>query len=174
MISIVVPQGVKVAVVGGVVSVSGSLGSNNRKFNDALLSVAADSNGVVIKAIEVKGLAKKARVAENALAKEIRNDIAGVTEYFEIEMKSVHAHFPLSVEAKGNTVQLKNMIGERAPRVVSVMGNTKVEVKGQNIRVYGTKLDDVTQTAANLRKASKIRRKDERVFQDGVYYAIEE
>ena len=45
--------------------------------------------------------------------------------------------------------------------------------KGQDMRLYGTSKDDVTQTAANLRKAVKIRKKDERTFQDGVYYSID-
>jgi large subunit ribosomal protein L6 len=45
-------------------------------------------------------------------------------------------------------------------------------VKGQNVRVYGTSLDDVSQTAANIRLACKIRNKDSRVFQDGLYYEI--
>jgi large subunit ribosomal protein L6 len=68
---------------------------------------------------------------------------------------------------------IKNLIGERAPRLASIAGTTKVEVKGQNVRLYGTSKDDVSQTAANIRKACKIRKKDGRIFQDGIYYAIE-
>ena len=122
----------------------------------------------------MKALKNKAMVTERSLAKEITNDMNGVTKCFEIKMQTLHAHFPLTAEVKGNVMLIKNLIGERAAREARIAGSTKVEVKGQNIRIYGTMLDDVTQTAANIRKASKIRRKDERVFQDGVYYSLEE
>ncbi|EQD42534.1 ribosomal protein L6, partial [mine drainage metagenome] len=38
---------------------------------------------------------------------------------------------------------------------------------------YGSKHDDVSQTAANITKACKVRAKDERIFQDGIYYKME-
>ncbi|MCL5430421.1 MAG: 50S ribosomal protein L6, partial [Candidatus Marsarchaeota archaeon] len=79
----------------------------------------------------------------------------------------------MTVEAKGNTVQIKNLIGERAPRMAVIRGSTKVEVKGQLVRIYGVNMEDVTQTEANLRKACRIRKKDVRVFQDGLYTPLE-
>ena len=45
-------------------------------------------------------------------------------------------------------------------------------MKGQNVRVYGPSLDDVSQTAANIRKACRMRNKDTRVFQDGLYFEV--
>jgi large subunit ribosomal protein L6 len=174
MISVPIQEGVSVTISGNIVTVRGSLGENKRRFNDALLAVANESNAITITGTEAKKLKRKAQISEQSLAKELKNDMNGVTKYFEIEMKSIHAHFPLTIEVKGSQILLKNMIGERAPRVLNIIGNTKVEVKGQNLKIYGTSHDDVSQTAANVRKASKIRNKDERVFQDGVYYAIEE
>ena len=173
MESIELGNGVQAEVKGNEVTVKGSLGSNSRKFNDALLKVTKEGNSIKIEpTAHSAALQKKAAMAERAFAKEIRNDISGVTKHYEFNMQVVFAHFPITVEAKGDTVQIKNLIGERAPRVARIVGATKVEVKGQNVRVYGTKLDDVSQTAANLRKACKIREKDGRVFQDGVYFAV--
>ena len=65
------------------------------------------------------------------------------------------------------------MLGERHPRFAKIIGDTKIEVKEKILRIYGTKLEDVTQTAANIKKICKIRKKDIRVFQDGVYYLRE-
>jgi large subunit ribosomal protein L6 len=175
MISVKIPSGIKVSVDGGnCITVKGSLGKNRRIFNTSLLNISVNGNEVSISPTEVKPLAKNGEKAAKALRKEIQNDIDGVTRYFEINMKSIHAHFPLTMEVKGGSFMLKNMIGERAARSAKIVGNTKVEISGQNARIYGTSLDDVSQTAANIRKASKIRKKDDRVFQDGVYYAIEE
>ena len=173
MISVEVPSAVQVEIKGDEVTSKGSLGSNSRKFNDALLLLSKEGNKITIKPTENKVLAKKAMMAEKAFAKQLKNDIDGVQKHFEINMQVVFAHFPITVEAKGDTVMIKNLIGERAARTAKIAGGTKVEVKGANLSLYGTRLDDVSQTAANLRKACKIREKDSRVFQDGIYFAIE-
>jgi large subunit ribosomal protein L6 len=173
MIEVEIPQGTQVEIKGTEIHTKGALGSNTRGFNDALLIVAKDGNKIKIDHTKEKKQVKMATVAEISLSKQLQNDINGVTKHYEINMQVVFAHFPATVEAKPDTVLIKNLIGERAPRVAKIAGTTKIEVKGQNVRLYGTSKDDVAQTAANIRKACKIVKKDERTFQDGVYYAIE-
>ena len=174
MIQIDIPEGVKVAVQDGAVSVTGPLGTNRRTINDRMLNVTADGKSIKVDSVKIfKKLLKKTANCENSFAKELKNDMAGVSKHYEIKMKVVFAHFPISIEVKSNEVRINNMIGERAARISRIVGSTKVEVKGQDMRLYGTSKDDVTQTAANLRKAVKIRKKDERTFQDGVYYSID-
>ena len=97
----------------------------------------------------------------------------GVNTYYEKKMRIVFAHFPINVEIKGDRLHINNIIGERVPRISKIVGTTKIEAKGQNVRVYGTSLDDVSQTAGNIRLVCKIRNKDSRVFQDGIYYELE-
>jgi large subunit ribosomal protein L6 len=174
MAEIKIPEGVNVSIDSGVVITKGSLGTNKRKINSTLLEVSKTDDKIIIIPIKSKILGAKAAMSENSFAKELMNDMKGVTKHFEITMQTTHSHFPLVLEVKGDSLLIKNMIGERAPRSAKIAGGTKVEVKGQNVRVYGTSLDDVSQTAANIRKACKIVKKDERVFQDGVYYALEE
>ena len=170
MIEFKIKDGVTVEIRGDEVETKGSLGSNKRKFNDALLKLSKKGDSVVIESITDKVLAKKAAKAEVSFKKELENDMHGVTEHFERKMKVFHSHFPPVVEVKGNEVLIKNLIGERYPRTSKIVGSTKVEVKGANVRIYGTSLDDVTQTSANIRQACKMRNKDTRVFQDGLYY----
>lgn len=173
MITVDVPNGVTVEISGNVITTKGSLGSNTRTFNDALISVAKDGGKVKLTPIAQKELAKKGMMVEKALAKELQNDMNGVLKHFEKNMQVVFAHFPITVEAKGDIVFIKNLIGERAPRTAKIVGTTKVEVKGQAVRLYGTSLDDVSQTGANIRGACRIVNKDSRIFQDGLYYTIE-
>jgi large subunit ribosomal protein L6 len=49
------------------------------------------------------------------------------------------------------------------------MGETKVAVKGDDVIVQGLSIEDVSQTAANIQRATKIKVKDPRVFLDGIY-----
>ncbi len=173
MITVEVPSGVQIELKGNEITTKGTLGSNTRNFNDALLIVSKEGNKINIKGVAHKQLVKKASMAEISFAKQLKNDIQGVSTHYESNMQVIFAHFPITVEVKGNTVLIKNLIGERAPRIAKIAGTTKVEVKGTNVRVFGTNINDVSQTCANLRKACRIREKDGRVFQDGVYFALE-
>jgi large subunit ribosomal protein L6 len=173
ILEVQIPEGVSVSINGNDIEIKGSLGTNRRAFNDALIEIGKNNNSIHINAVKTKGLLKKALTTQRSFKKELENDIRGVTEYFERRMRIVFAHFPINVEVKGDRLYINNIIGERVPRISKIVGGTKIEVKGQNVRVYGTSLDDLTQTTANIRHACKIRNKDSRVFQDGLYYEIE-
>ncbi len=173
MADIDIPKGISVEIKQDRIIVSGSLGKNERLFNNAILNVKKEGEKISVGTDTSKRLQKKASSAAIALAKEIKNDIDGVSKHFEINMESTFAHFPMTLEAKGDSLIIKNMLGERAARTAHIVGDTKIEIKDKKVRVYGIKLDDVTQTAANIRIAVKIRNKDNRVFQDGVYYSLE-
>jgi large subunit ribosomal protein L6 len=49
------------------------------------------------------------------------------------------------------------------------VGNVKVEAKGQEVIVSGINKDEVGQTASNLEQKSKVKGKDIRRYQDGIY-----
>jgi large subunit ribosomal protein L6 len=172
MIEIKLPEGVKAEANASSVTTSGKLGANTRKFNSSLLNITAGADKIIIDHVKAKKLSDKAANAEKAFSKELANDIKGVCDYYELRMKSVHAHFPITVEVKCGAISINNIIGERVPRHAGIAGSTKVEVKGQNVRLYGTSLDDVSQTAANIRKACRMKNKDTRVFQDGIYFEV--
>jgi large subunit ribosomal protein L6 len=168
-----IPEKITVEIKEDHVSVKGALGTNTRKFNQHLMTLKKDSNSIVIEPAPEKHLNEKASNAAKAVAKEIRNDMKGVEEYYEIKMQTVFEHFPITVEIKPGIVNIKNMLGERDLRKAAIIGTTKIETKEQTLRIYGTSLDDVKQTALNIRSACKIRHRDDRTFQDGIYYALE-
>ncbi len=99
----------------------------------------------------------------------INNMITGVTEGFTYHMKIVFAHFPMNVKVNGNKVNIDNFLGERHPRTAKIVGSAKVNVKGDEVTVTGINKEDVGQTVANLEQATKIKGRDPRVFQDGIY-----
>ncbi len=171
-IRIQIPEGISIKAGTAEIEVSGKLGKDRRPFNSNLLSAKVSESHLDISIREHKKVAKIAAMAASALAKQIGSDIEGVTHGHEIKMEIVYAHFPMTVEISEKEAIINNMLGERSPRRSKLIGDTKVEVKGKDVVIRGIKLDDVTQTAANIRKASKVRNRDERIFQDGIYYAI--
>ena len=84
-------------------------------------------------------------------------------------MKIVYAHFPMTVKVKGNIVTIDNFLGERSPRVAKIIGDAKVSVKGEDVTITGINKEEVGQTMANIEQATKIKGRDPRIFQDGIY-----
>ena len=99
--------------------------------------------------------------------------IKGVTEGYEKKMKIVYSHFPINIEIKDDCVLIKNFLGEKNPRKIKMIKGVTLDVKNPYIFVRGIDKEAVGQMAANLRKSTRIRRLDPRVFQDGIYYAID-
>ena len=95
--------------------------------------------------------------------------IKGVNAGFKYEMKIVFAHFPMKVAAKGNAITIDNFLGEKATRTAAIADGVDVKVKGDIVTIEGNNVEHVGQTAANLEKATVVKGRDIRVFQDGVY-----
>lgn len=99
----------------------------------------------------------------------LNNLIKGVTEGFEYNLVVVYAKFPITVELKGTTFSVKNLLGEKVPRSVQVSKDVKVEINGKDITVTGIDKELVGQTAANFEQLCRITHLDRRVIQDGIY-----
>jgi len=64
---------------------------------------------------------------------------------------------------------IENFLGERNPRKASIVEGVKVTAKGDDVTVSGIDKEKVGQTVANIERATKVKKRDIRVFQDGVY-----
>ena len=64
---------------------------------------------------------------------------------------------------------IQNFLGERYARKADILETVKVEVKAEIITVTGIDKEKVGQTAANIERATKVKNRDIRVFQDGIY-----
>lgn len=160
-----IPEGVSVKIEGNAVLVEGPKGRVRREFKAKDLKMYVKEGKFEVETPE------KAMV--NTIKRHVLNMIKGVTEGFEKHMVIRYSHFPITVEVKGDKVLIKNFLGERKPREARIIGNVQIEIKGQDIYIRGSNIEEVSQTAANIRQATKIKRKDPRVFQDGIYYALE-
>jgi large subunit ribosomal protein L6 len=160
------PEGVTATLTGRTLSVKGKLGEAKKHFDKINVNVAVEGNNVQISPFSAK---KKDNVIINTVTSLVNNMVTGVTKGYTYKLKVVYAHFPITVRTKGNQILVENFVGERSPRVADIVGDCKVSVDGDDILVKGVSVEDVGQTAANVELATKIRRKDQRVFLDGVY-----
>ncbi|RBQ23246.1 50S ribosomal protein L6 [Candidatus Methanobinarius endosymbioticus] len=160
-----IPEGVDVTI-GDDVIIKGPQGEVSRKFTYPNISMKKEDNNIILETSFPK---KKDKSMIGTTRAHINNMIIGVTEGFTYNMKIVFAHFPMTVKVNGNKVNIDNFLGERHPRVAKIVGSAKVNVKGDEVTVSGIKKEDVGQTMANLEQATKIKGRDPRVFQDGIY-----
>ncbi len=164
--SVEIPEGVKVKVEGRLVTVIGEKGTLTRDFSHAPVIISLEGSVVNVQANWPR---KKEASLVGTVSSHIKNMITGVTKGFTYKLKIVFSHFPISVKVREKTVAIENFTGERSPRVTKIMGEAKVMVKGEDVIVQGINIEDVSQTAANIQRATKVKLKDPRVFLDGIY-----
>ena len=161
-----IPEGVKVNIDGKRVEVIGGKGRLVRDFSNSPVSINIEDNQVVVYTDDTH---RKTVAMVGTVCAHIRNMIKGVTEGFTYKLKIVYAHFPISVKVEGDKILIENFLGERAPRIAKIVGNTKVIVKKDDVILQGIIIEEVGQTAANIEQATKIKNKDPRKFLDGIY-----
>ena len=161
-----IPEGVEVIIENNMVTVKGPNGEDSRKFTYPNVSIKKDEDNVVLETAFPK---KKDKAMIGTTKAHINNMITGVTDGFEYHMKIVFAHFPMTVKVEKDIVSIDNFLGERHPRSAKIVGSAKVAVKGDEVTITGINKEHVGQTMANLEQATKIKGRDPRVFQDGIY-----
>ncbi len=164
---IVLPSEVSITKQENIITTKGSFGSVQKDFTKMPAIIDLQDNKITIKS---RGNRKKDFALVNTLQSVINNMIKGSSQGFTYRLKIVFAHFPISIKIKGKDIVVENFFGERSPRTSKIIGNdTKVSVEGEDIIVKGPNIENVSQTAANLELATRIKNKDSRVFLDGVY-----
>jgi large subunit ribosomal protein L6 len=164
--TIQVPDNVDVKMEGKKISFKGEKGSLTRDFSFA--PIAIEGEGKTIR-IWAKWPRKKEAALVGTIYSHINNMITGVTKGYQYKLKIVFSHFPISVKVQGKEVLIENFTGERRERRVKTLGDVKIKIEPDDIIVEGANLEDVSQTAANIEQATRVRNKDPRVFLDGLY-----
>ena len=161
-----IPEGIEARVEGNAVLIKGQLGEIKREFNTTNVKIEMKENKIII---GCKKATKKEKKVINTITVHVKNMIKGVQEKFEYKLKAVFSHFPISIEVKGKEALVKNFLGEKKPRKVSIIEGVEVDVNGQEINISSINKELAGQTAANFEKATRIPLRDRRVFQDGIF-----
>ena len=164
--TIQIPEDVEVTLEGRKVTVKGAKGTLTRDFSYAPVLIEIDGKTVRIRAEWPR---KKESALVGTIFSHVQNMITGVRKGFTYKLKIVFSHFPISVKVKDKTILIENFTGERNARKARIVGNAQVKIQSEDIIVQGVNLEDVSQTAANIEQATKVKRKDPRVFLDGIY-----
>ncbi len=161
-----IPEGVNVSYKNYMLHVKGPKGELDREFKHDRVEMSVEDGKIVIYCALPK---KKDYSLAGTWEAHVRNMVKGVTGGFEYHLKILFAHFPMKVSVKGDKVVIENFLGERSPRYAKIYGDVKVEIKGDLVVVKSVNKEHAGQTAANIERATRIKDRDPRVFQDGIY-----
>jgi len=161
-----IPEEIKVTMKKHMMQFQGPLGKTFKSFRKIPVNIEINDGKLTLKA---QGTRKRDYSILHTARSLIRNIFEGLIEGYTIKMKVVYAHFPITVKVKEKTISIENFQGERAPRTTTIVGNTKIVPKGEDVILTGEVWTDITQTAANIELKTKVKNKDHRVFLDGIY-----
>jgi large subunit ribosomal protein L6 len=164
--TIQVPDNVDLKLDGKKITAKGTKGSLTRDFSFAPISIEGEGKNIRIWATWPR---KKEAALVGTIYSHINNMITGVTKGYSYKLKIVFSHFPISVKVQDKSIVIENFTGERKPRRIKIIGDVKVKIDPEDIIVEGVNLEQVSQTAANIEQSTRVRRKDPRVFLDGIY-----
>ncbi len=164
--TIPLPDEVTVTVEEANVTFEGPEGTTERRLYHDEIDITVEDDEIVVLAEQPT---RTVAALVGTFAGHIQNMVKGVHEGFEARLRVVSSHFPMKANVEGDEVVIGNFLGEKAPRRARIIGETEVQVQGEDVTVRGANKEHVGQTAVNIELATKTSGYDPRVFQDGIY-----
>lgn len=143
--------------------------------NGKEVSHRLSAKGVTIKhegnefVVSGKPASKRMNALVSTVSSHLSNLVHGLQSAYVYRLVIVYSHFPMNVSVKGGLVEIKNFVGEKNPRNARILPGVNVTVKGKDIVVKGHDKEATGQTAANIESATKVKGKDKRIYQDGIF-----
>ncbi|MFH1290143.1 MAG: 50S ribosomal protein L6 [Nanoarchaeota archaeon] len=161
-----IPEGVSCSYESGKLTCRKDSAELSREIKIPQTQVKVGNNEIVLQC--GKGSKNQYKIIKSNIA-HIKNMFLGLQDKFVYELEAVSVHFPMTLKAEGDKLTIGNFLGEKTPRHAKILANVEVEIKGQKIKVSSSDREAAGQTAANLEKAAKLKGRDRRIFQDGIF-----
>lgn len=161
-----IPKNVEITIDGNRIIAKNNEGEISRNFNIGKIKLEKRDSKIII---GHKAATKNEKKIINTITAHINNMIKGINKKFEYKLKVCFSHFPITVEVKGKEALIKNFLGEKVARKVNIPNNVEVKVDRDTIKISSIDKELAGQAAANFETATKIAKRDRRIFQDGIY-----
>jgi large subunit ribosomal protein L6 len=159
-------EGVTVQLVENILTVTKDKASVKRNFAHPKIKLKVDTNKVTI---VIADMTKREKTSLGTLRAHIKNMMQGVQEPFVYKLKICSGHFPMNVAISNNQLIIKNYIGEKVPRILTLREDVDVKVDGEIITVISPNKESAGQTAGAIEILCSRSGFDKRIFQQGIY-----
>ena len=162
-----VPEGINVNIEGNKITMKNDNGELNRELSPRV-KTTLEGNKVILESKEANKNQKK---MFGTLKAHINNMVRGLTEKFQYKLQIATVHFPMTAEVDKdkNELVVKNFLGEKQDRRIKLVEGVDIKVDKENIEIESIDIEKAGQCAANIEKGAKVRNKDRRIFQDGIF-----
>ena len=161
-----IPEGVEVKLDGDMLNVKGSEGEISRMFKTGKINFEIKDKKIILS--DKKATKNEKRII-NTFTAHMKNMIKGVSKKFEYKLKICSGHFPITVKIEGNKAIIKNFLGEKVDRGCDIPKGAEIETSKEFITIKSVDKEIDGQAAANFEMETKIRNKDRRIFQSGIF-----
>jgi len=165
-VEISIEENVQVSKEGNIFIFKGEKGENKRELFHPAIEITIEGNKILLKP---KKSSKRETKLIKTFAAHIKNLMKGVKEGHTYKLKICSGHFPMNVSMSNNQITVKNFIGEKVPRTISITEGVSVKIEGTEILVEGSDKERTGQMAASIEQMTRRPGFDERIFQDGIY-----
>jgi len=161
-----VPDGVSVNFTENKIIVEKSGKKIEKHFLFGSLKVSLEDGKVIVTSIRDT---KREKTLFGTLKAILNNLYNGTSTDFIYKLKICSGHFPMNVSISGKEFLIKNFLGEAFPRKIILPDNVSVKIDGEIVNVKSYDKELAGRTASMIEKLTKIKKRDKRIFQDGVY-----
>ncbi len=161
-----IPEGISCTLENGVLVCSKGSSQGQRKISLPETQTKILGNEIILTC--KKGNKNHYKKIKSQIA-HIKNLFCGLESNFVYELEIVHVHFPPTLKVDGNKLIINNFFGEKNTRHAEILPGVKVDIKASKITLSSSDREAAGKTAANFERATSVRRRDKRIFQDGIY-----
>ncbi len=148
------------------IKITGPQGEVEKKLAHQRIKITSENNKIIL---ESKKASKTEKKSLNAFQAHLKNMINGVNEKHVYKLKICSGHFPMNVSISDNQLLVKNFLGESVPRKLIIKPGAEVKVEGDEIIIKSSSKETAGQIAADIEQLTKVKNKDLRIFQDGIW-----
>ncbi len=159
-----IPKGIEVEIINKEMIAK----KEGKEIKRKLPKVIAEKkdNKIIIK---TKRGTKRERKQINTIVAHINNVFKGLNEKFVYKLQICSVHFPMNVSVKDDEVVVKNFLGETKERKAKILPDVEVKIEKEIITIDSINKEAAGQTAGNIEKATKVKGRDRRIYQDGIF-----
>jgi len=161
-----IPSGANVTYNGETFTVSKSGVELKRKIDLPRIKIEVKGDKILLSTD--KGNKNEFKYIKSTIA-HINNLFKGLDQKFVYKLEACNVHFPMTLKIDSGNLVINNFLGEKVPRKAKILSNVDVDLKGAKITVSSNDFEAAGETATNIEKATKIKNRDRRIFQDGIF-----
>ena len=162
------PEGFDFGINNSEIYVKSDGKETKKTFNLRGINVEKSGNSLIL---SVKNGSKRHRKVIMTIIAHLKNMVHGLKEEFVYKLEIVYVHFPATLEINKDKKEfyIKNFLGEKRPRIAKIIPGSEISIERNIITVSSHDKEVAGQMAANLEMATKIKNRDRRKFQDGIF-----